>query len=120
MAATANDVKYRIGDLYDFMDSSTRDAAITAFLASAQAYVDAYSGSATGVLSDSAVADLAALYVVTAMSGGSAAGEAFSLGNDTRVGNRNMVLMAAELKGRFMQNLNRLGEDVYYEVEEHE
>jgi len=80
LTADSTHVLTRLGDVYNDMPTTTKAADVIQFITDAQSVVDNYTGSQTGALVDSAVADLAAAYCTVSATGGKAVGLKYSLG----------------------------------------
>ena len=110
MAASAQNVKDLIGDVYDTLgDNDTeRDAVITRALTRAQAYVDGYTGNATGDLVDAAVEDAAALQLLQRAIAGSSEMTSIRIG-EISIGEKNVNMQITFLKSELQNKLRVLG-----------
>jgi len=110
MAADRENVERLIGELYDIISTDTNkvDQIITTQMTRAAAYVDAYTGSQTGVLRDAVVEDFATLFILQRMAAGSSGILAINLG-DISLGEKPIAVQINELRRQAQEKLNILG-----------
>jgi len=107
IAASDLNVTYLIGDLYEAMGDD-KATIVTAMVARAQAYVDAYSGSQTGTLIDNAVETLAAMYILQRMIAGSNSTNRINIGAIT-IGEKEISVQVEELRKQFDDQMKMVG-----------